>query len=233
MSTKHDAKIDIMQFMVALCLIPDEILDLFCCGDNLSWLLFDEAALAGGRQVPMDLSWLVETFHHELNIELIRTKDDCLCIEEIEIYVGHIERIRGFKANGSQLPAKFFSWLQCFVSGIAFAVYPWNYRGKLVGPPNIKVSRLLPETGYFRSAAAGSRVVAEGHFLVELPMYPAYRVIWYRKPSALFEQRKVGVEHDYGADFVVVCNAGSDSRKVYNNRILNFSIRLPGQHHST
>jgi hypothetical protein len=110
---------------------------------------------------------------------------------------------------------------------MAFAVYPWNYPGKMVGPPNIKVSRLLPETGYFRCAAAGSRVVAEGHFLVELPMYPANRVIWCRKTSALFEQRKVGVEHDYGADFVVVCNAGSDSRKVYNNRMLNFSIRLP------
>jgi hypothetical protein len=52
-------------------------------------------------------------------------------------------------------------------------------------------------------------------------MYPAYRVIWRRKPSALFEQRKVSVELDYGADFVVVCNAVSDSRKVYNNRILN------------
>ena len=56
MITKHDAKIDIIRFMVAPCLIPDEILDLFYCGDDLSWLLFDEAALAGGRQVPMDLS---------------------------------------------------------------------------------------------------------------------------------------------------------------------------------
>jgi hypothetical protein len=35
-------------------------------------------------------------------------------------------------------------------------------------------------------------------------MNPAYRVIWCRKPSALFEQRKVSVEPNYGADFVVV-----------------------------
>jgi hypothetical protein len=87
--------------MVAPCLISDEILDLFCCGDIRSWLLFDEAALA-----------------------------------------------------------KFFSWLQCFVSAMAFAVYPWNYPGKMVGPPNIKVSRSSTETGDFRRAGAGRRVVA-------------------------------------------------------------------------
>jgi hypothetical protein len=57
-------------------------------------------------------------------------------------------------------PQSFFSWLQCFVSRIAFAVYPWNYRGKLVGPPNIKVSRSSTETGDFRRAGAGRRVVA-------------------------------------------------------------------------